>query len=333
MAQPKSRPEVLTGLFVLVGLGCLATLILQYGRFTGKVGDYYEFDVTFDSAAGVVDGSLVTLGGTPVGKVAATPQLIESFDARVVLRIREDISIPKNAKFSIGSDGLLGDKIIEISPPSGEFSSSIAPGDSVAGSSSKGLDQLQSDVGEVLDKTVVALESFNETASNLDSTLLTVNETVSVLRSGFLSEGNAKNLTDLIGNLNTFSSDLATLGPKLEPTLEDFRITLASFNQTATNADKTLAEAKQQLSSLEPAIAEITPAVRALSETSQKASKAIDKLDNDDGLLNTLTTDEKVATDTKDFVKNLKRYGILRYRDAETDPTPDPRDRFRGSRR
>ena len=53
-----------------------------------------------------------------------------------------------------------------------------------------------------------------------------------------------------------------------------------------------------------------------------------------DGLIKTLSSDEKLKQDTKDFVKNLKQYGILRYRDAPTEEKKDPkRTRFRGERR
>ena len=38
-------------------------------------------------------------------------------------------------------------------------------------------------------------------------------------------------------------------------------------------------------------------------------------------------------TDAKVFVRNLRRYGILRYRNDEIPPEDDPRNRYRGKRR
>jgi len=65
-----------------------------------------------------------------------------------------------------------------------------------------------------------------------------------------------------------------------------------------------------------------------------EAKEVVAKVNNGDGLLSSLAEDAEMKTDAQDFVKNLKEFGILRYRDAPTAEKEDPkRDRFRGDRR
>ena len=49
--------------------------------------------------------------------------------------------------------------------------------------------------------------------------------------------------------------------------------------------------------------------------------------------MGTLAYDREPAQDAKTFLRNLRRYGILGYRDAQTHDERDPRNRFRGRRR
>ncbi len=56
-------------------------------------------------------------------------------------------------------------------------------------------------------------------------------------------------------------------------------------------------------------------------------------LQNKDSLAGTIAYDKNTGDNAKDFVKNLKRYGILRYRDDDSPEDYDPRNNFRGSRR
>jgi hypothetical protein len=94
-----------------------------------------------------------------------------------------------------------------------------------------------------------------------------------------------------------------------------------------------LAKASDRIEELGPALREVPEAVKSISSAAGEASRALSQAREGDGLLGTLAYDREVSTDAKSFVSNLRRYGILRYRNADAKPDPDPRDRFRGRRR
>lgn len=63
----------------------------------------------------------------------------------------------------------------------------------------------------------------------------------------------------------------------------------------------------------------IPKAVDDFAATARKTSGALDHIEDDDGLLGALASDTEVAVDIKTFVRNLKDYGVLRYK----NPAPD----------
>ena len=64
------------------------------------------------------------------------------------------------------------------------------------------------------------------------------------------------------------------------------------------------------------------------SSTVGKAGDALDRMKKGEGMLGALATDNDVALDFKSFMRNLRQYGIFRYRDsvskAEEKPKPEP---------
>ncbi len=65
------RRNTLVGLFVLVGLGSLATLIVLFGQHAAWLTrrEAYQIEMRFTSAAGIRPGTVVTIGGIDVGRV------------------------------------------------------------------------------------------------------------------------------------------------------------------------------------------------------------------------------------------------------------------------
>ncbi|MEE2623910.1 MAG: hypothetical protein VYA46_06770, partial [Verrucomicrobiota bacterium] len=84
---------------------------------------------------------------------------------------------------------------------------------------------------------------------------------------------------------------------------------------------------------LGPALQKVPRTVEALSKVADEARGALQSVKGSEGLLGSLAYDRDMKGDAKTFMRNLRHYGILRYKDAETTDERDPRDRFRGGRR
>ncbi|GAA5495344.1 ABC-type transporter Mla maintaining outer membrane lipid asymmetry, component MlaD [Rubritalea squalenifaciens DSM 18772] len=348
MGLKEKRSETLVGLFVLVGLLALGGLILQFGKFSDKFKGEYTLFVEFKDASGLIEGSEVRMGGARVGKVINKPRLTDDLTVMVELSVDERVKLYKGSEFLIQSVTLLGDKMVVVVPPEIKSEQYYADGDFIMGGGAGGLDALQSDAESVardarglmkdartsLLKVDAALDDIRAVAGRLSETLEKVNSEI-------LDDQNTNNLRETFANLEQTSAKFKNASEQLDPVMQDLRGAITSVKNAADSADKTFASANEQIKKLEPALAEVPVAVSSLSDTAKKAgafldqaSSTVGKLEEGDGLLGAITTDEEVGTDAKTFIKNLKRYGILGYKDDETKDDSDARkSRYRGPRR
>ncbi len=124
--ERKGVTEFLVGLFLLLGMICLAYLSLSLGEVTifGK-SKYYQVNAVFSSVAGLKKDAVVSMAGVEIGRVVGI-SLTEDKEALVRMRIRKDVRLEEDSIASIKTMGIIGDKYIMISPgASDEF---IPPG-------------------------------------------------------------------------------------------------------------------------------------------------------------------------------------------------------------
>ncbi|MFT5904707.1 MAG: phospholipid/cholesterol/gamma-HCH transport system substrate-binding protein [Cryomorphaceae bacterium] len=349
MAIKEKRSEAIVGLFLLLGLAVLGALIVKFGRIgENNMEGRYNVEITFNDASGLIKGSEIRMGGARIGKITNTPELQDDLRVLVQMRLTGKIKIDKESSFQIQSLSILGDKMIVVTPPdlnSGEF---LADGDVLLGSSAGGLEALQSDAESVARDARVLMKDARTTLLKVDSSLDDIRavagglaESIDKINTDVLDKKSIRSLKNSIANLEQVTSSFKEIGDEVKPTFNDVREAIASVKSAADAATKTFEGASAQLKNLEPALASIPVAVNSFKSAATKAEgvmgeaeKTISKINASDGLLSTLTDDKEFSTDTKKFVKNLKHYGILRYKDDETYDEKDPKEnRFRGKRR
>ncbi len=106
--------EARVGIFVLLGLIVLTFFTFRVSKWGLIAEKGYRLTVDFDTAAGLEPKSDVKMAGVPIGKVEEI-ELVGN-RARLVLRIRQGIRIPIDSVGSIQTQGLLGEKYVEILP-------------------------------------------------------------------------------------------------------------------------------------------------------------------------------------------------------------------------
>src|SRR6185312_13806353 len=127
MSRQERGLEFKVGAFVVVGLGVLAALVVQFGRLGEGFKTYYGLTVRFPDASGLLKGSDVLLAGAKIGRVSGGLRLAQSGQGvDVPLRIFDYVKIPTGSKFSVGSSGLLGDRFVSVTTPPGEPTDFIA---------------------------------------------------------------------------------------------------------------------------------------------------------------------------------------------------------------
>jgi phospholipid/cholesterol/gamma-HCH transport system substrate-binding protein len=108
--------KIRTGIFALTGLGLLVGAVFLIGKTKNLFGSTFHIYGTFKNVGGLQAGNNVRFVGVNVGTVQGI-RIISDTLARVDMVIQENAHqfIKGNAVASIGSDGLMGDKLIVIS--------------------------------------------------------------------------------------------------------------------------------------------------------------------------------------------------------------------------
>lgn len=109
-----SRIEFTVGMFLIIGFCALGWLALQLGEVPWLTGaKSYPLQAQFSNIAGLKVGADVQIAGVTVGKVR---QLNLSKDnlAIVGMQIDRSIAVPADSIASVKSQGIIGDKYIQI---------------------------------------------------------------------------------------------------------------------------------------------------------------------------------------------------------------------------
>lgn len=119
--------EIAVGIFVFFGLLCMAYISIKLGKVNLLGNDYYPVNAVFSSVKGLKKDTVVEIAGVEVGKVGNIK--LNNYKAVVTLLIRDDIELQEDAIASIRTQGLLGEKYVEIMP--GGSDKLIQPGDTL----------------------------------------------------------------------------------------------------------------------------------------------------------------------------------------------------------
>lgn len=120
------------GLFSIIMLAVAIGAIYYIGKQRNKFGSVVTISAQFKSVSGLKTGSNVLVGGIEVGTVDNIA-LITDTTVQVQMVIQKGVEkfIKKNAKASIGSEGLMGDKVVSLIPGSRD-TTAIRNGDTLA---------------------------------------------------------------------------------------------------------------------------------------------------------------------------------------------------------
>lgn len=325
MEERDKKTELLVGVFLTFGLLLLALLVLQFSSVRELFKSSYEITVPFPDGTGIRDGTPVRLGGSRVGKVPRKPVLDDDMKGVVIaLELYEKVKIPVDAKFSIGTSGLLGDSYIEIRTTGSKSTEYIAHGAhlpkenvSTAGSL-KDLQEGAKDVGKQVEDV---LKEIKEAAKDLRLSLDKINTKA-------LGDENMKDLKGSFVHLNAVLTrlDEQTLG---EQTSKDVKEAVASFKAAAKSMEEAAKKFDPMVAKLDNASSKIESAAGKADTVMGNADKAIKSIDEaadslgkvgtdlrkGEGLLPALIHDRALKNEFSLLISNLRQKGFLWYKD------------------
>jgi phospholipid/cholesterol/gamma-HCH transport system substrate-binding protein len=105
------------GMFVIIGVALFVFTIYLIGKQKNLFGSTFHLNSQFKTVSGLKVGNNVRFSGINIGNVSGI-ELITDTSVRVELVIRKKYQefIKTDARASIGSDGLMGDKVLTITP-------------------------------------------------------------------------------------------------------------------------------------------------------------------------------------------------------------------------
>ncbi|MCB9316309.1 MAG: MCE family protein [Lewinellaceae bacterium] len=162
------------GLFVLVGLGLLILFLYMLGRNKSIFTDRFEIKVQFENVSGLVPGNNVRVSGIVVGIVEEV-QLINDTLVVVTIALNEPMRqvIRKNAQASIGTDGLIGNRVVNLLP-SKNPAPLIEPGDILQSQKDVSTEEMLRTLDQTNRNVLVISEGLKETIERINnSTQLT----------------------------------------------------------------------------------------------------------------------------------------------------------------
>jgi phospholipid/cholesterol/gamma-HCH transport system substrate-binding protein len=319
------KTDILVGMFLFVGLLLLAALILQFGSLRSYFRDSYVLKVAFPKASGIKEGSPVYLGGSKVGKVLYHPRLNDTYSGVIIdLEIFDSVQIPMESAIAIGSDGLMGDAMIEIQPSEKE-AKEFVPHDYkkiIKGQTGGGLSDLQTQAEQVGKKVDLVLDDVRTALVDIKGAMEKINK-------GALSDATIDDFKQSMEHLNKTMTrvDDKVLGEdnanNLKAALADLKDASASFKSSAKNVEESTKRLGPMFDKLDPAIGKVDKVMTTADDSLQSIKKAADSfaiaaknITTGKGLLGALTNDAELKTEFKDLISNLKRNGVIFYKNS-----------------
>jgi phospholipid/cholesterol/gamma-HCH transport system substrate-binding protein len=163
--------EVRLGLFIVMTLLIFAAGVFWIGEKQFLFHSTYRLVAEFQNVAGLNGGAEVRVGGIHEGtvrklKLPARPN--EKAQVFMDLGERTQNVVKKDSVASIRTEGLVGDKFVEISFGS-EQSPKVKDGDTIQGTPPLEISDLLNKTNQVLDTTNAAVRDVQGTANNLKS--------------------------------------------------------------------------------------------------------------------------------------------------------------------
>jgi len=165
-----SGQKIKIGLFTFIGLLVLVLAIFFIGNRKNLFSSTFTIYGTFKNVNGLQVGNNVRFAGINVGVVEAI-NIVTDSSARVDLTLNSDVKkfIKKDSKLSIGSDGLMGDKLIVIAPGGITSTEAVRNGDQLTTINPVDVDKIIAKMTKVIDNAETLTGGLSQIVAKVNS--------------------------------------------------------------------------------------------------------------------------------------------------------------------
>jgi phospholipid/cholesterol/gamma-HCH transport system substrate-binding protein len=290
----QEKNNIKLGAFVLLGLVLMILAFFIIGKNKNLFGNEFKLMVRFSNLNGLTEGNNVLFSGLQAGTVKEI-ELINDSTIEVTMQINSKVKtfINKNAVAAVGTEGLMGNKVINITPVKG-ISKKVDEGDMLQAKNMANMDEIIETLSQTNNNVASISEVLKGTVLRIDSSAilkLINDETI-----GISLKASLQNIYKTTTNANRISLGLN----KIINGLQDGKGT-AGFLLTDTVISGKLTEASVQ--------------VKAASINANVMTKELNAIvrqinyDLNEGKnpVNTLLKDSTTAKNISLTVENLKK--------------------------
>lgn len=278
--EKEAARGIKVGLFVITGVIFLIIAIYFIGARKSLFGSNLHITAAFEDVNGLQRGNNVRFAGINVGTVDKVIILNDS-SIIVVMAIEQDVQrfIKKDAVATIGSDGLMGNRLVNISIGSPE-ASPVNDGDRI-----RSVGPMQ------LDEMLRVLGSTNERINEITGDVKEITEAISSGSGAMWKLINdsitSKKLDQVMDNLRETTAATARVGNDLSAVTSHMRQGEGALGKLVSD---TVLENK-----LENSMKSLEAAAQQAEELTVNLSEASEKLTRENGALDVLASDTSAA--------------------------------------
>lgn len=293
MANQKKN-NIKLGIFVIVGLAVLIFACFIIGKNQNLFGSDFKLKVRFTNIGGLTEGNNVLFSGIQAGTVKDI-YIINDTTIEVIMRINKKVKpfIHKNASATVGTEGLMGNKVINIVPVNGK-SPLVEDGDILDAQKTASMEEIIQTLSKTNDNVQTISEVLKGTVLKIDSSaiLKLINDEQiglslkSSLQNVYLATKNANQMTEALNNLIAdIRSGKGTAGMLLTDTAvaKQLQDAVLKIKSASINANQMTVEANQMVKSIN------------------------NELQNGKGSLHTLLRDSAMSKDLKNSMSNIQK--------------------------
>ncbi len=285
------------GIFVIIGTALLVAAIYFVGSRQNVFGSTFEITAVFKNVNGLQRGNNVRFSGINIGTVTGI-EMSNDTTIRVRLLIEEKMKahIRKDAIASLGTDGLVGSMLINITPGLGK-ANLVEPGDEIRTYSRIASEDMLS-----------TLNVTNENAALLTSDLLKITQSL-IYGKGTL--GRLLNDTLMARDMYEAVANLKDISIEVNRAMQEVRTLLAQVHFEGSAAEVLLSDTvsgekvRKMIQNMEEASMELNGIVENLNGT-------LEKMNEGDGTIPYLLNDTVLVRQLDASMQNIQE-GTARF--------------------
>ena len=311
--QRERATKMRVGIFVLVSLAVFLGIIYMLGARSRLFEARYTLYAEFTEVGGLQEGATVRLAGVQIGRVSKVELPSQpGGKVRVELKIAKQFAdrIRKDSEARIQTQGLLGDRIVEITVGTAQMAA-VTPGETIRSRDPVDISNIIGEGAGVVRSVAALADSFRQVAEEFQATrvMQDLGETVRA----------ARKVTDQAGRI----VDRVEKGPGLAHTLlYDEPVALRRIDGLITSTQSILSRVERGEGAVGVLTSqESTQAAKRLVAAMERFGAIADRPATDEGLLTALLFDPKY----KSVLDDLQRVAH-NFRDCLLYTSPSPRD-------